>query len=896
MEKTEIIEQVKKMKTAKDLASLLDGIKQDVFGSVRYGISENMLKHFASDSIAPKRFRTFHIHKKSGGLREIKAPCRQLDVILTCVNEMLKAVYRPSDAAMGFTSGRSVLDNAQVHVGHNYVFNIDLKDFFPSIPQARVWKRLQLPPFNFMQEVANVLAGLCCSFDKTANANVLPQGSPASPLLTNAICDKLDRRMNGVAKRFGLHYSRYADDMTFSSMHNVYQEGGAFRTEIQRIISEQGFRMNESKTRIRKADKRQEVTGLTVNAIANVSRKYISDLRWILHVWEKEGYAKAYALFYPKYKKEKGHIKKGEPVMENVIGGKLNYLRMVRGSGNLAYQKLAARYDALQQLVFVDKETDKAKSYVYVQPYKLSVFQELFHTEIRLEISREKKVIGRCEIAGKEKYLAISKSTQKILCPDIANKESGDPVSSDELGQCFVTLCQSKGKNFWLITKFEPKRSHCLSIQNLKFNPDELLSLWEKNGFEYVADELTLFIQYGRPEESIIYGNPLTGSDDPHIDRGAIKSGKEYLLSYFLKHKHLTSSQKKRFTKLLMPILTTADSQSTKEVEELLPIWEKEGLDAAVKAWKELSKNIQSYEGKGKAEVKGSDIERIRLKHHPDITAEFLSLFGSPDGLKFLTHDFDPDSGMTMENVIKQVENILGSEKYKYQLPKSLFGLINGFINGSKWIDYDGAEHFTYLKSDEMRLWMNKYRTLHPISSNEFGFEIQKFRNTIRLSKPRLPQIVSDLISRKSSLRNLNLIPNNLDKADFYTNVYILKSRIFESVLSDMSQRNCTLPVRIKYTRSAWNEYRLHEIRFTHIGSEANPFDEVKAKFMTQGGALFALLKICLGYCDWTIEANFEGEYKRWRILNCRNLPEVEDIEAGETDGFSHIFTFFKYR
>ena len=334
-----------------------------------------MLKHFSSDSIAPKRFRTFKIRKKSGGFREIKAPCRQLDIILSCINIMLKAIYTPSDTAMGFTSGRSVLSNAQVHVGHNYVFNMDLKDFFPSIPQARLWKRLQLPPFNFPKEIANILAGLCCSYDETVKSNVLPQGSPASPLLTNAICDKLDRRMKGVAKRFGLHYSRYADDMTFSSMHNVYQEGSKFRIEIERIISEQGFRMNDSKTRLQKTGTRQEVTGLTVNAFANVSRKYISDLRWILSVWEKEGYAKAYALFYPKYKYEKGYIKKGEPVMENVIGGKrLNYLKMVRGANNLAYQKLAARFATLQELVFIDNETDDTKSYIYVQPYTLKEF------------------------------------------------------------------------------------------------------------------------------------------------------------------------------------------------------------------------------------------------------------------------------------------------------------------------------------------------------------------------------------------------------------------------------------------------------------------------------------------------------------------------------------------
>lgn len=589
MENSDLTKKLKKISTAGDLAAVLDEIKQNEFGSVRYSISIKMLKHFSSDTIAPKRFRTFHIRKKSGGFREIKAPCSQLDVILTCVNILLKSIYEPSDVAMGFTSGRSVLNNSQIHVGHNYVFNIDLKDFFPSIPQARVWKRLQLAPFNFPQEVANILAGLCCSFDEKVNTNVLPQGSPASPLLTNAICDKLDRRMKGVARRFGLHYSRYADDMTFSSMHNVYHEGSEFRFEIQRIISEQGFRMNESKTRLQKTDSRQEVTGLTVNAIANVSHKYICDLRWILHVWEKEGYAKAYAMFYPKYKHEKGYIKKGEPVMENVIGGKLNYLRMVRGENNPAYRKLQARYDALQELVFVDNETDKSKSYVYVQPYTVADFQELFGTQITLAVTREKKLVGKCVIDNSEKTLAISKSTQKVLCPNLDNLSAGDMVISEELAKCYVTLCRHKGKNFWLITKFEPKRSRCLSVQNLQIEPDELLTLWSDYGLESAAEELAMYIQFANPGDSLLDWNPLENSEKT-LDRGNFNISKDDIIAFFLKNRNVTSAHRKRAMRLMMDSIPDNTNSQDIDVAKLLEIWEMDGLDAAVLAWKEMSK------------------------------------------------------------------------------------------------------------------------------------------------------------------------------------------------------------------------------------------------------------------------------------------------------------------
>lgn len=483
MEKQDIYTRSQSLKTVEDLAKLLNEIKLDEFGSAKYKITDEQLLHFANVKI-PKRYKTFQIRKKSGGLREINAPCYQLGILLYIINIVLKAIYVPNPSVMGFTEGRSVVDNAKMHVGHHYVFNIDLKNFFPSIPQARVWARLQLPPFNFTKEIANVIAGLCCHTDAEKNACVLPQGAATSPLLTNAICDKLDRRMRGVAKRFGLHYSRYADDMTFSSMHNVYLENSDFRVEIKRIIEEQGFTMNDDKTRLLRDGARQEVTGLTVNSIVNVSRKYISDLRWLLHVWETEGYAKAYSKFYPKYKKEKGYIKKGEPVMENVIGGKLNYLRMVRGANNVAYQKLQTRYNKLQQLIFVDDETDSKTSYVYVQPYKMVDFIADFSTTVTLEITPKMKLVSKCVLAGMDKIIPVSKSTQKALCPDIESKEPGQVVVSEKLSNCFVTLCRSKGKNFWLITEFEPKRSKCLSIQNASVDIDKLLEVWDKQGME----------------------------------------------------------------------------------------------------------------------------------------------------------------------------------------------------------------------------------------------------------------------------------------------------------------------------------------------------------------------------------------------------------------------------
>jgi retron-type reverse transcriptase len=182
---------------------------------------------------------------------------------------------------------------------------------------------------------------------ETCKRNVLPQGAPTSPVITNIICYKLDRRLSGLAKRFGLKYSRYADDITFSSMHNVYQPESAFLNELHRIISDQNFHIKESKTRLQKDGYRKEVTGLLVNEKVNVQRRYIKQLRMWLYYWERYGYERASGFFLQQYIADKGHVKNGKPDMANVISGKLDYLKMVKGADNELYLKLKSRFEKL---------------------------------------------------------------------------------------------------------------------------------------------------------------------------------------------------------------------------------------------------------------------------------------------------------------------------------------------------------------------------------------------------------------------------------------------------------------------------------------------------------------------------------------------------------------------
>ena len=123
-------------------------------------------------------------------------------------------------------------------------------------------------------------------------------------------------------------------------------EQKTFRSELEKIISEEGFTINHRKTRLQKANTRQEVTGLVVNKKVNVTKYYIHGIRNLLNIWEKYGYDEATKAFLPYYSKNKKHVK-GKPDMRNVVWGKLQYIRMVKGSNNPVFLNLQKRFNLL---------------------------------------------------------------------------------------------------------------------------------------------------------------------------------------------------------------------------------------------------------------------------------------------------------------------------------------------------------------------------------------------------------------------------------------------------------------------------------------------------------------------------------------------------------------------
>ena len=349
----EIKSMFSKIEDKTDLLNLLNYTKVSIYGEDFKKITSRQLNYYANPTNCIDRYSTFSIRKKSGGERQINSPVLGLKSILRILNVTLQCCIEPHKAANGFVLNKSIVTNASLHIGKNYVYNIDLKDFFHSFDRNRVKMAFIQEPFFLKgnkEPIAFLIASLCTHpllIEDGSTQTVLPQGSPTSPTLTNLLCVSLDRRLNGLAKKFGARYSRYADDITFSCHQNVFKKED-FQKELKRIIEEdQSLKINEKKTRLQKTGYRKEVTGLTVNEKVNVQKRYVKQIRMWIYYWEKYGYLRAQQLFMMDYKKDKGHVSNSQPNLVNVLSGKLDFLKMVKSDNDSTFLKLKVRFDKL---------------------------------------------------------------------------------------------------------------------------------------------------------------------------------------------------------------------------------------------------------------------------------------------------------------------------------------------------------------------------------------------------------------------------------------------------------------------------------------------------------------------------------------------------------------------
>lgn len=308
---------------------------------------------------AKDKYTNFSIKKRNGQDRLIQAPSPGLRDIQDRLNQVLHCIYQPKKSIYSFVRGtdRNIIDRARQHVGKHFVFNIDLEDFFPSIHLGRVRGMFMHKPYCLPEKVATVLAQICCTGSMDSK---LPQGAPTSPIISNMICRKLDNDLIRLTKATRCTYTRYADDITFST-----DKKNKFPTELAYInttgeviigdnldqtIVENGFKVNLEKVRLIKQNQRQMVTGLIVNEKINVTRKYRNQLRAMINAIRKHGLENAESDYQERYNKKHRNPTSKKVTLLKVLKGKLNFFRMVRGEEDPQYIKYCKEIKQIERI------------------------------------------------------------------------------------------------------------------------------------------------------------------------------------------------------------------------------------------------------------------------------------------------------------------------------------------------------------------------------------------------------------------------------------------------------------------------------------------------------------------------------------------------------------------
>jgi RNA-directed DNA polymerase len=251
----------------------------DVRGLERV-VAEERLRHY----------RYMRVPRSSGPPRVLEAPKPRLKALQRRLLHELLDWIPVHPAAHGFVGGRSARTHAAAHVGRRVVVRVDLEDFFAGVSAARVFGIFRAA--GYPESVAHVLCGLCTNavpvdesvpghwrLSRRLAAPHLPQGAPTSPALANLAAFALDRRLSGLATAIGATYTRYADDLVFSTDAHLRTPVAA----IAEIARDEGFRVNAAKTRVMGRGRRQTVTGVVVNERPNVPRAEYERLKAILH-------------------------------------------------------------------------------------------------------------------------------------------------------------------------------------------------------------------------------------------------------------------------------------------------------------------------------------------------------------------------------------------------------------------------------------------------------------------------------------------------------------------------------------------------------------------------------------------------------------------------------------
>ena len=506
------------LQTKDDFAKLL-GLKSAKY--INY-----LLYNVKTDNL----YNSFTILKKNGGERVIHAPKKELkflqkklsNVLWECYLESIESKskvknFKTPVLSHAFEKGKSIITNSQMHRNKKYILNIDLKNFFDSFNFGRVRGFfIKDKDFTVSPEIATVIAQIACYQGK------LPQGAPSSPIITNLITRILDYRIVKIAKKYRFTYSRYADDMTFSTNRELNsnklrasKELDNFLTELEEVIISSGFEINPKKTRLSNNMQRQEVTGLVVNKKINVKREYIKNTR---------------AMAFQLYKDGAFEIDKKSGTLNQLTGRFAFIFQIDQYNNYLLYKKSLIQNNLDSQKYLLGRNSSKKSESKYYWKY---IF---YNKDLRKELFDNKKhntynLPTEFYSIGKEQkktYMSLFNSREKEYKkflfykyffgndkPIIVTEGKTDPryikAALKKLYRKYPELIEKVGNNFVFKIEF---LNHTNTIEYLFNVPEggEGFKYW----YNYFSDK-SYYNDEGKkkffaldPEERILYANYIT--------------------------------------------------------------------------------------------------------------------------------------------------------------------------------------------------------------------------------------------------------------------------------------------------------------------------------------------------------------------------------------------------
>lgn len=248
-------------------------------------MDEKDIFHFSAT--APHRYKKYEINKRNGnGKRLIAHPSKELKFIQRLIITHLQELLPIHETALAYRKGKSIKDNAQIHLHTRYLLKMDCKDFFPSINPKLFFEVSQNAGILFNDKDKKLLSNILFYKLNRNSSLQLSIGAPSSPLISNFIMYFFDEEIKKVCDRKKINYTRYADDLTFStSLQNILFEIPEIVLSSLENHTNGCIRINNQKTVFSSKAHNRHVTGITLsnNNTLSIGRKRKRQISSLIH-------------------------------------------------------------------------------------------------------------------------------------------------------------------------------------------------------------------------------------------------------------------------------------------------------------------------------------------------------------------------------------------------------------------------------------------------------------------------------------------------------------------------------------------------------------------------------------------------------------------------------------